>query len=135
MRVRLRALLLLLLPLLAACGSNSNDREPTRTVSNGPASGREWFTDRAEQTGLDFLHFNGMSGEYYSPEILAPGVALFDSDNDGDLDVFIVQGRMLGQAAARSGIVPAARRCAPGRLFRNDLQVNPDGTRRFDLPT
>jgi hypothetical protein len=35
-----------------------------------------------------------MSGEFYYPEIMPPGVALFDYDNDGDLDVFIVQGRI-----------------------------------------
>lgn len=38
----------------------------------------QWFTERAEETGLDFVHFNGMSGQFYQPEIMGPGVALFD---------------------------------------------------------
>src|SRR4029078_3211054 len=56
----------------------------------------DWFVDRAAATGLDFTHFNGMSGAQYYAEHMGPGVALFDYDNDGDLDVFIVQGQMLG---------------------------------------
>ena len=86
----------------------------------------EWFTDRAQQTGLDFIHFNGMSGKFYQPEIMAPGVALFDYDNDGDLDVFLVQGRMLGTGTP---LLPPPAGALEGRLYRNDLEIKPDGTR------
>jgi hypothetical protein len=33
-----------------------------------------------------------MPGEYYLPEIIPPGVTFLDYDNDGDLDVSLVQG-------------------------------------------
>ena len=57
----------------------------------------EWFTDRARESGLDFVHFNGMTGRFHFPEVIPPGVALLDYDDDGDLDVFVVQGQMLGK--------------------------------------
>jgi len=91
---------------------------------SGRLSG-DWFTDRAKESGLDFVHFNGMSGKFYQPEIMAPGVALFDYDNDGDLDVYLVQGQMLGGG---SPLIPSSG--PPGdRLYRNDLEIKPDGTR------
>ena len=44
-----------------------------------------------QETGLHFTHRSGASGKFYMTEIMGAGVALFDYDNDGDLDVFFVQ--------------------------------------------
>jgi len=82
----------------------------------------EWFTDRAQESGIDFTHVNGATGKFYYPEILPPGVALFDFDNDGDLDVYLVQGHPLEPGTRPD---PSLR----GRLYRNDLEVRADGTR------
>jgi len=91
----------------------------------------DWFVDRAAATGLDFTHFNGMSGAQYYAEHMGPGVALFDYDNDGDLDIFIPQGQMLGagRTIAQALFPPKGPQPVKGRLFRNDLQVASDGTR------
>src|SRR6266536_2891011 len=88
-----------------------------------------WFVDRAGETGLDFTHFNGMSGAQYYAEHMGPGVALFDYDNDGDLDVFIVQGQMLGAGKTIKDALFPPKGAVRGRLFRNDLTINADGTR------
>jgi hypothetical protein len=64
-----------------------------------------------------------MSGKFHYAEIIAPGAAMFDADNDGDLDIYLVQGGSLDQSAT------AASQSPKGRLFRNDLTINQDGTR------
>ena len=104
-------------------------------AASGPASAQpggtdEWFTDRAAESGLDFVHFNGMSGELYLAEIIGPGGALLDFDNDGDLDVYLVQGRMIGPGKTLDDALVEPSRVPPtDRLFRNDLEVRPDGAR------
>ena len=95
----------------------SNDATATSAPAASPG---EWFVDRAEASGLRFVHFNGMTGEFYYPEVMAPGVALFDYDNDGDLDVFAVQGRMLGDTPTAKAIAPPPSPLN-ARLFRNDI--------------
>jgi hypothetical protein len=101
------------------CDSSARERrQPTQ------GSDTAWFVDRAADTGLNFVHVNGMSGRYYFPEVMPPGAGLLDFDNDGDLDVFLVQGQMLGSGQTIDHATPRG-----GRLFRNDLTVNADGTR------
>ena len=91
----------------------------------------DWFVDQSEAAGLEFIHFNGMSGEYFFEEMIGPGAALFDYDNDGDLDLFLPQGRMLGadKTLDEALLPPGDPSLLADRLFRNDLTVHPDGTR------
>ena len=115
--------------LLVSCAGDKSgpgsSKRPERTAEAPQPD--EWFTDRAEETGLDFVHFNGMSGKFYQPEIMAPGVAMFDYDNDGDLDIYVVQGQMLG--AGKALLPPKGPLPLKGRLYRNELTVHEDGTR------
>ncbi len=115
---------------LLACGTDAGrpvERDGTAESPGGHADlAVEWFVDQAEATGLDFVHFNGMTGQFYQPEIMGPGVGMLDYDNDGDLDVYLVQGSTLGhgpQTPPPSGPPPS------DRLYRNDLAVHADGTR------
>src|SRR5437588_205761 len=41
-------------------------------------------------SGIDWLHENAMSPSRYLPEALGPGVAFLDFDNDGWMDIFLV---------------------------------------------
>ena len=81
------------------------------------------FTDMAEDVGVDFVHFNGMSGQYYYCEPVGSGAAMFDYDNDGDLDIYIVQGNMLGRGKKVTDALFPPRGPLPpkDRLYRNEL--------------
>ena len=90
-----------------------------------------WLTDRAAESGLDFVHFNGAAGRVYFPEIMSGGGGLLDYDNDGDLDAYLVQAQMLGDDVTPSEAIFPAPGPLPltGRLYRNDLTISGDGTR------
>ncbi len=127
--------------IFIGCGVDLTDRgsgdavqetsTPTDSRSLESGSEADWFVERAEEVGLDFRHFNGMSGEFYFPEIIPPGVGLVDVDNDGDLDAYLAQGQLLGSEKVLSDALfpPVDPTPLAGRLYRNDLAVQADGTR------
>ena len=116
---------------LGGCSADTDDHVAQRPAAEGDP---DWFVDRAQATGLEFVHFNGMSGSFYQPEIMAPGVGLFDYDNDGDLDAYLVQGQMLGTGKTFSQAVLPPKEPLPlrGRLYRNDLDI---AAARYGSPT
>jgi hypothetical protein len=50
-----------------------------------------WFADVTTELGLAFVHDAGPVGGYFLPQHLGSGVALFDFDNDGRLDIYLIQ--------------------------------------------
>lgn len=44
----------------------------------------------ASATGITWVHESAMSEDHYLPESMPPGVAFFDYDNDGWMDIFLV---------------------------------------------
>ena len=112
-----RPLTLLLLAIVIGCNGNNTIEE-----TEPPQVTTYLFSDVTTETGLEFNHVNGFTGVYYLSEIMGSGVALFDFDNDGDLDLYQVQSHDLDPANPhRSNTI------YKDRLFRNDLSQNPQG--------
>jgi hypothetical protein len=69
------------------------------------------FRDVAVSAGLDFTHLSGASDQKFLPEILGSGGLFFDFDDDGWLDIFLVDGGSFAD--------PTVAQRARHRLFRN----------------
>ncbi len=67
--------------------------------------------DVTSRTGIDFRHSDGGSGRRYIVETVASGVATFDYDRDGLIDIYFINGRPL------RGSPPDP--AATNRLYRN----------------
>ncbi len=105
---RLAALFIVIVLAITASLAESGNTPP---IAN--------FTDVAEKAGLTMLNvFGGKDTKKYIIETTGTGVAIFDYDNDGWPDIFLVNGTTL------EGF-PAGKTSAPSNhLYRN----NHDGT-------
>ncbi len=113
---------------LSGCGGGDSDSGQTPGTSDlttgaGPDVRTVVFEDATAATGLVFQHFSGTTGDFLFPEILGSGVALFDYDADGDLDVYLVQANMVDpDASVGETLFPMPEgQPAGSRLFRNEL--------------
>ncbi|HTU33221.1 MAG TPA: CRTAC1 family protein [Candidatus Acidoferrum sp.] len=77
-----------LAPLLGRRGLNSlfTPRLPGRASTNGPVF--QQIPNSA--SGISWVHVNGRSPEMYLPETVGAGCAFFDYDNDGWMDIYLV---------------------------------------------
>lgn len=79
-----------------------------------PAAAPEWLRDVTPQSQVDFTYRNGEEADRYTIlESLGGGVALFDYDGDGRLDIFFTGGGEFDRPQ------DAHTRGLPGRLYRN----------------
>jgi hypothetical protein len=85
----------------------------TSAASVGQSNCSITLRDVTRQTGIDFVHTDGSSGQRYIVETVSCGLALLDYDGDGDVDVYFVNGSPLPGAAT---IHPSPK----DRLYRND---------------
>jgi hypothetical protein len=82
------------------------------TAATAPSSVQ--FKDITAQAGIRFKHNAGKSGKKYLPETMGAGVAVFDYNNDGKLDILFVNSK---------DFVPHGKKTTAA-LYRN----NGDGT-------
>src|SRR5579875_3190889 len=80
----LALLIVLMLPSCRRAGSPEMTPEPDMP---------SWFEEVSQTAGLDFRHDAGPlpAGRYFLPQIIGSGAALLDYDNDGRLDIYLVQ--------------------------------------------
>ncbi|MBN1361566.1 MAG: CRTAC1 family protein [Sedimentisphaerales bacterium] len=78
------------------------------------------LTDVTAVTGITFQHTDGSSGQRYIVESVAAGLALFDYDNDGDIDIYFLNGAPLRGTVA-------------DETFTNKLYRNEGGWRFTDV--
>jgi len=72
------------------------------------------FVDVTKDSGLAFRHVNGASGKFYYPETFGAGAAFVDYDQDGWLDVFLVNGDRWPEEASKGNDRPTLA------LYRNE---------------
>ncbi|HEX3126615.1 MAG TPA: CRTAC1 family protein [Thermoanaerobaculia bacterium] len=79
--------------LAAAMALAAPQAPKTRPAAPPSAPKGVRFTDITTAAGIKFVHNSGRAGKKLLPETMGAGVALFDADNDGWLDILFVNGR------------------------------------------
>jgi hypothetical protein len=82
------------------------------------------FTDATAALGLHFQYLSSHTAKHYLPETMGAGVALFDYDNDGRLDIFLVNGAPITDPKPKGSIPQKSGPQYWNRLFHQ----KPDGT-------
>lgn len=97
---------------ITGCRKETENQTPSK--SNTQNTG--WFTDITKSAGINFTHESGATGKLLILEMMSSGAAMFDYDNDNDLDIYFTTGHQ-GIPDFTSTNAP------PNRLFRQE----PDG--------
>jgi enediyne biosynthesis protein E4 len=92
--------LLIFSPLKLASGQE-HTAATAASVSGPPGK----FVDITARSGVNFHYQASHTSKKYLPETMGAGVALFDYDNDGRLDIFLVNGAPLSDPTPK-GTIP-----------------------------
>lgn len=87
-------------------------------LSGVRAEGPIVLRDITADTGIDFQHTDGSSGRHYIVESVASGLATFDYDGDGLIDIYFLNGRPLPGTNAERQPTNALYRNLGGFRFR-----------------
>src|SRR5262245_55355429 len=83
-------LMVILIVSVGLCWGCNRQRSTDKVTEDPP--GPVWFEEITEKVGLKFVHDAGpVDGKYFMPQIVGSGGALFDFDNDGRLDILLLQ--------------------------------------------
>ncbi|MBB16890.1 hypothetical protein CMK22_16605 [Candidatus Poribacteria bacterium] len=88
--------------LLLLSGQKFNQAKPTEHIQ---------FTDVTEEANISFQHQDGREGKKYFIETIGSGCAFIDYDNDGNLDIYLVN--------ATSVRKENTEKASGNRLYRN----------------
>lgn len=88
----------------AGCRTTSS-RSPDASASHpsAPTASTPIFVDVTDSAGVHFRHSNGGSGHKFMPETMGSGCAFIDYDDDGLLDLLLLNGRPLEGGGAPGG--------------------------------
>jgi enediyne biosynthesis protein E4 len=79
-------------PRILPCGLRFLQASPANTTVQAPPSHALFESVPASKSGISWRHVNGRSPEYYLPETTGAGCAFLDYDNDGWMDIYLVNG-------------------------------------------
>ena len=102
--------------------SDAAGQTPPTKIVDSVTAGK--FSDVTQRLGINFKHRASHTAKKYLPETMGSGVALFDYDNDGRLDIFLVNGAPLSDPTPKGTIPQKAGPIYWNRLYHQKT----DGT-------
>jgi enediyne biosynthesis protein E4 len=90
MRIKASVLFPICILLLAGCPASRNAPQTIPSDISSATTSPVRFTEVSHGVGIDFWHVNGGRGRKLMPETVGSGVAFFDYDNDGQLDILVI---------------------------------------------
>lgn len=84
-----------LLGILAVCSQAGADPATPSAPSGPPVAGPIRLRDMTAASGINFVHTDGSSGRHWVIEPMTAGVATFDYDGDGLIDIYFLNGSPL----------------------------------------